>query len=336
MAGKPPRLGAIGKVTAATGEGTAGAGGGIAMGAVRPAPKLGGVGPAVPPLPASPIVYEKLGSGSYGLVISPALGNIDEAGRPIEFPGLVSKIMVEEDSFKKAIKLAGALKAKVPSMAVNFTPYRKQFTLKNMPAGTVYNNVRNAVRGTYNTPPRNATLNARPVYVARMPNLGKSAHDIQNSDALMAEYAKRGPRIMCSELLKILRVIKDTLDGGYVHADIREPNFMINVVTGTMTIIDFDMMEKVDEYYSEYPAVYYSHPPEEAYLLKGLARSFLNYIDFHKSTPDKFMDGARAMLTKRIGSNQQHIYWIPASEMPKAIDFVLGAAKDVYDDVISG
>lgn len=298
---------------------------------------MGGPRAAVPMLPVSPpspIVYEKLGSGSYGVVISPALGNIDEAGKPIEFPGLVSKLMISENSFDKAVKLGQKLKAKVPAMAINFTPYRKKFTLKNLPAGPVYDEVRDALRMNMASPVNQAALNASPVYVARMPNLGKSAQDISFSDALKAEYAKRGPRVMISEILKILRVIKDTIDGKYVHADIREPNFLINVITGTMTIIDFDMMEETFEYHREYPSFYYSHPPEEMYLLQPLVPGFAKAIDMTKTNPAQFQSAVKAMLTKRSKDAFNHMYWVDKAEQPAFLDIVYDAAKSVYDQAL--
>jgi hypothetical protein len=84
--------------------------------ATAPAP------PLAPPLLVDPIKhYDIRGQGAYGLVVSPALGNIDERGQPIQFPGMVSKIMQSQDSFDKAVRAAETMRARIPSLAQEFT-----------------------------------------------------------------------------------------------------------------------------------------------------------------------------------------------------------------------
>ena len=187
-----------------------------------------------------------LGSGSYGVVLEPALKNINEDGSPISFPGMVSKIMVNKDEFNEAKAASNSIHTTVPSLSTNFIPYRKKFTVKNLPVN-IQEPVQKMIRLEKPT-----SSNTDPVYVARMPNLGHSFKDIFTKPELYRELRKRSASTFCLEILKLLRIIKNIKDADYIHGDIRETNVLCNVYTGTMTIIDFDWFKKSDTFLKKY------------------------------------------------------------------------------------
>ncbi len=48
--------------------------------------------------------YTIRGSGGYGIVVSPALENIDDSGALLQFPGMVSKIMGQKSVYENTLK----------------------------------------------------------------------------------------------------------------------------------------------------------------------------------------------------------------------------------------
>jgi len=218
-----------------------------------------------------------LGKGTFGAVVYPAIENINEKGNPLPIDNSkVTKIMKKEHEFLEADRIAKTIKKKVPSLELEFTPYRRTFRVSNFKTTKVYN-YHTDKKGKY---PFNFysylkqdKKNTNKVFLARMPYLGEDCLRISLNPILCAEYGKRGVGVYCREILKLFRIVKDIKDAGFVHADIRELNLMCNVYTGTLTIIDFDWFHTdMRKFYDDLPKLwYYSHPPEQMIIINKAA-----------------------------------------------------------------
>jgi len=228
--------------------------------------------------------YKVLGKGSYGIIVSPAVNNINDTGKIQKFPDMVTKIMTKRSEFRNALRATESIQTDVPSLSLNFIPYTKKYSasnFKNIPEIANYLN-KQRVRNTNN------------VYLARMPNLGHSCRDIFKNPELYRKYRELGTEVYCREILKLFKIVKDIKDARYVHADIRETNVMCNINTGILTIIDFDWFRGFNSYYEEYPTWFYSHPPEEFLLFDKGQRLFIindfdKYIKDYKDKLDGYM-----------------------------------------------
>lgn len=269
-----------------------------------------------------------IGYGSFGAVLEPALENVDESGTPISFPGMVSKVMMSKHEFNEAKQASNAIHTAVPSLSLNFIPYRKNYSVKNLPAN---------VQGPLKTMMQRKGLpgsNIDPVYVARMQNLGHSFADIVRNPALYRELRNRSVPTFCREILKLLRIVKNIKDAGYIHGDIRQTNVLCNVYTGTMTIIDFDWFKKADTFLREYPVYFFCHPPELIYLYRNR---------FHKNKfslydPTMFKNASKQLIQYELGKYDANYDWVgsdPVDVYTKETFYadVNDASQQLWDDI---
>ena len=228
----------------------------------------------------------KIGEGAFGFVVSPALNNVNEFNNHLLFPGMVTKIMKSKQKYLDALKAIQDIKKHVSSLALDFIPYKRKYIVSNFKkVPFLYPSL------------KNGKSNDSQVFVVRMPDLGNNCKEIQENTTLYTEYRKRGVEVYCREILKLLRIVKDIKDSGFVHADIRESNVMCNVYTGTLTIIDFDWFSNKENYYLDYPEWFYSHPLEEIITLD---RTTLNKIYNNTFDLSKYMTYSTNLVKNKL------------------------------------
>ncbi len=100
----------------------------------------------------------ELGSGYSGIVISPALKNINNSGREIEFPENVTKVFYNKEYYNEGVRASNfASKILKDDPGIKFNTYKKSLKAMNLPI---------EIRRKYNL------MNSRTIYAIRMPNLG--------------------------------------------------------------------------------------------------------------------------------------------------------------------
>ena len=218
--------------------------------------------------------YSILGEGGFGLVFSPALPN-----NTTNYPGDVTKLFFHKDNLKKAVKNINTIKNKIPSLALNLHPYKKKYTIQNLPKS-----IRNILKGK-----KSSLTNTSSIYPLRMPNLGISCYDINKSPNI--EYYKQvraiDYKILCVEIMKLFKVVEAIYTAGFIHGDIRPTNVLCNTSTGILTIIDFDWLKLFKDFFETYPTYFYSFPPEFAFVFGIDGKiDFNNYIT---SDPDSYI-----------------------------------------------
>lgn len=204
------------------------------------------------------------GSGAYGVVVSPALENTDETGAPIPFPGMVSKIMVHKNVYEKAFYNSQVIQSSIPELHIPINPYQKQFKFQNM-SGNVQTKLRQI---------EPSLQDSSSLYVVRMPDLGVSIHKIIREPQLYRQYRQVPVQTMAAEMLKCMRIVQSIGSKGMIHGDIRDTNVLLNVYTGTMTIIDFDWFMSQENFLKEYKKPYYSFPLDLLYSLKQVSPEY--------------------------------------------------------------
>jgi hypothetical protein len=219
--------------------------------------------------PPSPSATTIRGYGGYGVVVSPALENTDETGAVLQFPGMVSKIMVEEGVYEKALENASDIQKRVPDLYVETIPYKKSYHYRNLPK-KVQEELK-IIKPTLN--------DSSSVYVVRMPDLGESIHKLIQEPVMYRQYRQIPVRTMVLEMLKCMRIVQNIGAKGMIHGDIRDTNVLVNVHTGTMTIVDFDWFMGQDDFLNVYPQPYYSLPFEILFCLRKISEHYLTNAD---------------------------------------------------------
>lgn len=245
--------------------------------------------------------YTVLGRGSFGAVVEPAFPNIDEAGNPVEFPGYVTKAFFREANQRKALQNAEDLQRKVPSMHIPYNTYTRKMYMRNLPQN---------LQEKMTQKNRPVNVNAE-LHMIRMPNKGYNLGDILKNPARLAAYMGLPIGIKVAEIYKLLNIVKATKDAGFVHRDIREPNILINPTTGTMTIIDFDLLKRSDEILKKTGSKiflhlnpYYNIPPETA---------LFSVYEMPKEDPS---DPSQSWLTKFFQMLGHYCYNTAAGQTP--------------------
>jgi serine/threonine protein kinase len=200
--------------------------------------------------------YEIAGKGSFGIIVNPAIPNMNNNGNEILFPHNVSKIYKNVSSYKNALNASKKIKNQIPELNISTNTYRRRYTLKTLP-NSIKNNVKKYFKKTNSELSNNDVLP-----ILRMPNLGYSAEDIRHDSALYRRLRQLPFRKICSEMYKCMNIVKAINSAGYIHGDIRESNLLFNLDNMTMTIIDFDWLKPFNEIYNTYPEFFYSWPPE--------------------------------------------------------------------------
>jgi len=215
---------------------------------------------------------DAIGSGGYGVVVS-ALPNGANT-----YPGNVTKLYSKKDDYDKIIALIPKLPTLLGSNAGHrMNPYRTTFLGRNL---------KSSVRAKLRVGPE------QPVYPIRMPHLGVDITKVVDiNDTSSRNAIRQCPiPILFQQIIKLLEQINRLGSYGYIHGDIRDSNIMIQPSDGTMTLIDFDWMLPVDEFYAGYGGFgFYSNPPE--FLLKTYfswmsSKSFLTMDTLRRGMPN--------------------------------------------------
>jgi hypothetical protein len=231
-----------------------------------------------------------LGKGSFGLVFAPALDNVDPNGNPVSFPKNVTKLFYRGSNYEKALRNYNVLRESVPSVAngVRLTKYTRKYKFRNLP-----NSIKANIKSR-----RPYTDEWQPMYPVRTPYLGVSFSDLHKHTVV---YSHVPIETTIREVYKIMKQIKEIGDAGYVHADIRETNVMVNPNTGIMTLIDFDWLTRKDEILDEYPQSFYSHPIETMFFIGMINEDFL---DDHQLGGYEILKGFNVFLRDYLRSNE--------------------------------
>jgi hypothetical protein len=206
--------------------------------------------------------YNIAGKGSYGIVIGPALPNINNEGKRINFPQNVSKIYVNRGSYRNALNTSRKIRNTIPSLNIKTTPYKWRYTIKTLP-NSIKHNVKNFLKNHNDEINNNDELP-----ILRMPNLGYDAADINHNPQLYRVLRQIPFRKICYEMYKCMNIVKAIYDAGYIHGDIRETNVLFNLNNSIMTIIDFDWLRPFNEIYNTYPEFFYPWPPECLFIFE--------------------------------------------------------------------
>jgi len=213
--------------------------------------------PAAAPASASPASVE-LGSGGFGVVIKPALPNTNEAGVLHEYPDNVTKLFIERRHRDKILTLAPLLNRIMgPNEGHRITTYRRAYKGRNVPESS---RRKLGIRDSNN------------VYPIRMPDLGVSIHDLYDR---RQDLRKIPITTILGQIVKVLKQVQTLQASGYIHGDIRDTNVMIHPATGTITIIDFDLLRPVDEFRRRTSFGMYNNPPELVLLFPDRIDSYV-------------------------------------------------------------
>jgi serine/threonine protein kinase len=209
---------------------------------------------------ANHVFHKYLGTGSYGVVVGPALPNSDERGETIHFPDNVTKIFFDYDSKNNAIesseRIAGLLGDENGSFRVN--TYEKDYTFGDLKSMAMMNHkVKNVLE-------KKGLNNDNNLKLLRLPNLGV---DFNSGLSKNLETIRNIPVITILQQFRKLFVQTTRLaENRYIHGDIRSANILIQPTNGTITMIDFDWLMKYGKFFDEYSYDeafgFYSNPPE--------------------------------------------------------------------------
>lgn len=215
---------------------------------------VGGPGKRIPVNRAT----RKIGKGSYGCAMSPALPNRGANGAWVQYPSNVTKVFFEKKDKNKIMQKQPIIQSLFQNNGHRINEYAfKNYKGYHLPL-TLRNNCNIS---------DNQELNA-----VRMPNLGVS---IADSSAVRAQLQALPIRTLLEQIRKLFVQLQNLQAGSYIHGDIRETNIMIHPDTGAMTIIDFDWLLQKHEFFADYFEYlgFYNNPPE-VFLLKDPDMSF--------------------------------------------------------------
>jgi hypothetical protein len=211
-----------------------------------------------PPIPPN-LAY--VAKGSYGCVIKPALPNRADNSEPwMQYPTHVTKLFFDKKymykantNSKRVYNLLGHNKGHKTHK------YKHKYRSSNIP-----NNIRT----------RCAKIGKNvPLYPLMMPNLGNDFWGL-GKDMKYKKYRSISVTIILEQILKIMKEIQILVNNNLIHGDIRETNLLIHPETGTMTIIDFDLLYPSNVYYDKVHLGFYCNPPEV--LLYTKFKKFMN------------------------------------------------------------
>ena len=225
-----------------------------------PASPASAASPAPSPASASPASVE-LGSGGYGVVIKPALPNTNEAGVLHEYPGNVTKLFIQSENRDKILALAPLLdRIMGPDEGHRINTYRQAYKGRNVPESS---RRKLGIREGNN------------VFPIRMPDLGISVSDILDHRHELRKLRSIPVTTILGQIVKVLKQVQTLQASGYIHGDIRDTNVMIHPDTGTITIIDFDLLRPVAEFRRRTAFGMYNNPPEIIILHSARASDYV-------------------------------------------------------------
>jgi serine/threonine protein kinase len=186
-----------------------------------------------------------LGQGKTGIVVAPALNNINNSGRPIRFPiNVVSKMYLDketyEDEFRRTVDAFSKLGY---NDEYKINVYKKQLKGKNLPE---------QIKRTYPD-----VRNTNDVYGIRMKNLGINLKSVSTK----LDLIKKIPiHIIFEQIYKLIQQIDKLNSSGYIHGDIFQENIMINPENGNMNLIDFQRFGTKENFFTNNLQEYFNKP----------------------------------------------------------------------------
>jgi serine/threonine protein kinase len=221
--------------------------------------------------------------------LRPALPNINEAGTLQEFPDNVTKIFYKQKDLDKIIRIAPLLPEIMgPNEGHRITPYKRRIKGRNIPDKTR----RNLSVGDEND-----------LFAVRMPYLGTTIGRVKS---VQAEIRRLPILTLITQMRKVLTQVQTLVQHDYIHGDIRDVNVMIDPLTGTITIIDFDLLSRTESFGITGA---YNNPPE---VMNGRLTNMkkINYVNysytcfthFRELYPSKYV--FRASLMEAVNMNR--------------------------------
>jgi len=185
---------------------------------------------------------KEIGAGGFGTVLRPALPNINNTGALQEFPKNVTKIFYKKEDLDKILGIAPLLPEIMgPNEGHRMTSYKRTIKGRNIPVKTR----------------RNLSVgDESDLFALRMPYLGTTIGLIKNAET---EIRRLPFLTLIVQMRKVLTQVQTLFQHDYIHGDIRDSNVMIDPLTGTITIIDFDLLSRTDSFGISGA---YNNPPE--------------------------------------------------------------------------
>ena len=202
--------------------------------------------PTPPPIPPE---LSYVAKGAYGCVIKPALPNrANNYEGWTQYPNNVTKLFFKKTNMKKAYKNSQTMYNLLGRNNGHKTmKYRHKYRSSN-----ISNNVRTRCKKIG----RNVKL-----YPLRMKNLGNDFWAL-DKDKKYKKYRTIYVGTLLDQILKVMKQIQILVGRKLIHGDVRETNLMIHPETGTITLIDFDLLHPADAYFDKVSLGFYCHPPE--------------------------------------------------------------------------
>lgn len=203
--------------------------------------------------------YTLLGAGGFGAVFTPAFP--DDPPFEGDSSDFVTKLFFRDRDYKKAIENnAPRLARNVPSLHIPYQAYTRKYVGGDLPE-SLRKEIEEYLQQQKGDPSCCTISLDSPIHMIRMPKLG-TALDLIDEDT----YESIPLEVRLREIYKVMNVVKAIGDSGYIHRDIRVPNVLINPTSGTMTIIDFDLLMPMAESHAGRPKPWYNIPPEALIL----------------------------------------------------------------------
>lgn len=229
------------------------------------------------------------GSGSYGMVISPALPNTIH-GKQYRFPNQVTKLIYLKKTRKNTLNTANTIRREVPELYYNILPYERPVTLSNISNPEIKTKLKERISKKAHVSVNTLTNNTE-LYPVRMKDMGYSIGSYYDSvyrlpgGDLYKSILRIPFRTILQNMSNLAGIVNTMYERGYAHLDIRETNVLVNPNSGELHIIDFDFFMKLSNYYTKYTNIFYAHPVEEAILKiqdnrDVLETIMMNPIDF--------------------------------------------------------
>lgn len=253
--------------------------------------------------PVAP-TYKILGKGSFGAVIQPALPNRASNTEPwTEYPGNVTKIFYKRRDFEKALeaqKTAFTIFADKAEYRAN--TYAHPYKRSNLPpeiTAIVEPEITKVAAATQE--PAKSAIMSNGALLMRVPYLGVSFQDIikQNLKSTVRP-------IVLHQIADLYRHVAQLVRNGYIHGDLHTGNILINTMSGVMTIVDFDWLKPVAQFFNDYYNAFghMTNPPETLLVPAATAGLLKNspYTEVAEFKADMYK---RNPATPAIPSTQQ-------------------------------
>jgi len=226
--------------------------------------------------PPPPPPYRKIGKGSYGCVVRPALPNVNNSGKRIEYPENISKVFLNSVNATGKIIPSKLLadKAVTTNERIEtygiprtiYPHYRRTFNARAEAEDPDIANIRRI-----NGNPCNIHSNNANIGVIRMPYLGIDVYDLYdaflnktNPDVIQEIQSLSLLELLEKGVKPLFHTVEMLRRHGRIHLDIKPENVMIQPLTGEMHIVDYDLERSYDtiDKFLPNPEIYFLYPPE--------------------------------------------------------------------------